>query len=519
MGVNINLLLEILLPIFIFSFFGLYILIQILYRRNHEFHHKGIKIFKLDLYSRKIMSSEVTRKQDSIFKKFNKHEWKRLKVFISQFYNSVEITKMFRDALMEINNNKVQEYSFEFESGVSSAGRKAIYSFVVLLSSIESDSDYIMTISWEKQKDSKINDDSKIEFINKSYVTKMNYLYKGFVAFNVNNKIEESATKLIKIMQRISKKKLTYFKNNDVLIVVFYGSNIKQVNKHMVSFINKIKNKGKTNGTNMFFDGSGYIALEKINNPQALNRALRVLDFFIILSIDLKRDFISRQNKEYDKEEYKKYSDAVKIFRSSIKNEEIDTLFSSVRRVTTNREIINYAYPTIKNLSENTLNALLTNRNNKIELFNSHAKLIGINSIMTKHVLVDVDAKWLIKKQDELKYKKAIYVIGLNLDIKYSELKEAMQNLQKNNFVFAIRVIKFTESIKILIKQINPKFILVDKLAWGHEGASNPNVFMMLLTIKKVVEIQGIKVIYENPPTLVGEKTAENIGVHFYYNI
>ncbi len=513
-----DILLAALLPILLWTGFGTYILFLYMYKEKNKHYHKGVHIFDLDLYTKKILQFNSTKKQNSIFKGIEKKDGIPLKYLLNQFEDNKTIKRKFREAMVKIDSGK-PNYKITFEGKLKSSKKKNVYLIDINFQENKSSSDYLMLLSWRKKTTHNEKKVVKANFIDREFIININSQYKGFIAFNMNQEINNATDKFIELMKHTINKDLTYFKNNDVLIIVLHGPTMKKVNKQILSFVSKIKRKGKRSGYNMFFNGSGYITLKEIYTPRALNQAIRALDFFIILSIDLKKEFISNQTNEYDAEEYTKYSKAVRIFRFGVRTGKVSTNFIPVRRKSTNREIISYANPKIKDLNNNMLQKVLSNGNNKIELIDAQAKIIGIKNKIKIPILLDINSNWLIRNENRIKYKEAIYVVNLNSGLRYNDLMKTIKKMQSKEFVFAIRISKFNEIAGVLIKQANPKFILVDQNIWGEEALSDSNLYITLLTIKKVAESEGIKVIYENPPSIIDKKTAKNIGMQYYYNI
>ncbi|NQZ65602.1 MAG: hypothetical protein HRT99_00090 [Mycoplasmatales bacterium] len=514
----VEILFATLLPILTILSFSLYLLYLYFYNERNKHHHKGVHIFNLDLYSKKIRQFKSTKKQKSIFKGIGKKDAIPLKNLLNQFDNSQSIKRKFREAMVKITSG-VDQYSLNFEGKLNQVSKKNLYFIEITFYKSDNSADYLMILSWRKKVNKKSGKEIKVNYVDREHIININSKFKGFIAFNINQKINDSTNKFIKLLKLTINKDLTYFKNNDVLIIVLHGPSMKNVNRQILSFISKIRKRGKSVGYNMFFNGSGYITLQEIYTHKSLNQAIRALDFFIILSIDLNKEFISNQTEEYNAEEYKKYSKAVRIFRFATRTGRISTTYKPVRRKSNNREIIRYAHPGVSDLNNNILKKVLSNGNNKIELMDAQAKIIGINKKIDTPVLIDVNSHWLIKNQSRMQYKKAIYVVNLNSQLRYNTLMETIKKLQKEEFVFAIRITKFTEMVGILIKQTNPQFILVDGIIWGEEGLSDSNLYITLLTIKKVAQSEKIKVIYENPPEMIDKKTAKNIGMQFYYKI
>lgn len=484
---------------------------------------KGLSMFRLDIYSRKISKIDSGRREKFIIRGFGRKKNPSLKQLSKSFISESNVEKQFRDVLNRIRKDPEKCQKIEFISGVPSQSNKHQYKFKISFSPFEETDDFIMTIAWKIVIKERKKKNIEIKHVDKEYVVNKPEKIKGFIAFNLNHDILNATTKLINIfnffMSKFSKKGIVYFKNNDTLIITFFGETTKSVTKKMRWFMDKVKVKAFGDGAKTLFSGSGYIALKDIDSNKELLKACRALDFFVILSIEEKRNFISNQDKSFDIENYKKYSAASKSFRAALRTGDLKTQLIPVKSRKTNKKVIEYAYPKINGLNDNMLRIMLTNRNNYIDLIDAHVKKIGIKTEAGSPILIDINSDWLITNYKKLKYKKAIYVIIIKQDTRYDVLEEVINWMGDNRFFFAIRIKNFTETIATLINQTCPQFILIDKSAWSKNGLANTKTFIDLLTIKKLADTGNIKIIYENPSKLVDKKMAEKINMNFYYNM
>lgn len=499
---------------FLFFAFGLFLSKKFW---TAETNTKGVRVFKLDAYTRKLMPIESPISQKFIIKNIKEGHWTSLKDLYRHFDNPEVISKQFRDAINKIAADNITS-SFEFESKIIMTTKKVPYKFSIMMSPINDESDYLLRIDWNIIKDER-KSNTHTPPVTKEFIIEDPSPVKGFVAFNLTTSIDDADKKLMNVFREATNKDLTYFKNNDVLVVTFFGQKTKQVNKQINSFINKVKGKAFNMGAKTFFNGSGYITLKEVDSSKNMKRVLRALDFFVILSIDLNQNFISNQTESYDPEEFKKYAKASQVFRTSVRTGDFETQYIPIKIKNSRKKVIDYAYPKITGLNEMMIEKLLTNRNNKIDLINAHSKKVGIKSEADKPVLIDVNSDWLIENHKKVAYKKAIYVINIQQSTKYSVLRQVIEEMTEKGYYFAIRVQHFSELVTTLIKQTEPQFILVDQGVWGENGLANTQTYISLLTIKQIADASNIKVIYEQPSELIDEKMAEEIGMKFFYNL
>ena len=515
---QVNFILSITLPILLLLSFGIIMIIFISFFGYSEVSTKGLTVFRLDWYARKILPIDSGKRQKFIISGISKKTWSPLKMMTKGFVDSEKVSKQFRDALNYIGSNN-KEYIFDFTSKVQGISKRYNYKFNIVLSPKEDDSNFIMTITWNIIRKENNNRKSVIKFIDKEHVVENTSIIKGFVAFNLNNEIKDASSKLINTFKQFAKKDLIYFINNDLLIVSFFGNTIKKVNSQIQYFISKMKNKGFKKGAKTFFDGSGYTVLKSIDTNKSLVQTMKALDFFINLSINLNKNFVSNHSKSFNLDDYKNYSNNSKIFRASLRSGDIKTELIPVKNRKTKKGIISYASPKIDGIDDNMLKRLLTNRNYKIDYTNAHAQNIGIKSTINKPTLIDVDSSWLIGNYKKLEFKKAVYVIDVKHGIKYEDLKDVVIWMSENKFYFAIRIINFNEMISTLVKQTSPQFIIIDKSAWRNRRIANAQTYISLLTIKEMAEFNNIKVIYENPSSFIDKNTIKKINMNFYYNL
>ena len=479
---------------------------------------KGTKIYKLDLYSRKVHLIEQSSLQKDLFKLPKLKDGNVPLKMIVDIFNP-RIQKMFRNAIEEISkdgNRNTFEFDYDLESNNQLFKKHKTFKFVVNLNSIEGSSDYLLSMKWEPVYKAE-NLELKYSQLTKEQVINLEASHKGFVAFNMNADLDNSDIKLIDTLSLITKKEIMFFKNRNILIVLFVGNSTQNVNSKIHKFISKIKKKGTLYGIRALYKGTGYITIKNMNTTKDLSNAVRALDFLITVSIATNQPFFSNQKDGFDPDEYKVYTKASKLFLTNVKAGKVDTKYIPIRSYASNRKVMDYAYPTINGINDNMLTYLLTNHNNNIKLMNSHAHNVGVEKSIDSPVLIDVNANWLVKYGKLLNYKKAIYAVNITKDVLYEDLKQIMVDLNNEGIIFAIRVKRYNEFITMLIKQTKPKFLIVDKMIWGKTTLSTSNTFINLLTLKKLADSENIKIIYEDPHMSVDKETAEKIGMKYLY--
>ena len=476
---------------------------------------KGKAIFKVDPFSRKVISVKTPYNQNSLFRHMHSKDWIKHKVLIKEFNSSDVVDKLFRDTLNSMVAKKGVN-GFTFDSSLINRGKKR-YAFTFSFNEIEDDSNFYMTIDWKSiKKNRKVKSSSQL--VDRETIISLPEKYKSFIAFNLNYDITDSANRLIEIIDSIDNQRFKYFRNNDVMVIVFESDNINKLTRQTTHFVNKVKVKGGKLGANIFYKGSGYLILENVSTNSKMNQTLRALDFFIIISINNKIEFISNSSESYKADEFKKYAEGSKLFRKAVRSGDLSTVFHPVRNSKNRKTGIQYGTPLINGLNEHMLNQLLTNRNNKIEMINAHAKKVGVKKSLNEPLLLDVYSDWLIDNHKDLVYKKAIYVINIKYGTKFKLLKDVISSLREKGFFFAIRVSSFSEVVATLIKQSSPQFVIVDESVWGDNGVVDSKAFISLLSIKKLTEADNITLIYENPSKLIDKKTSEEISLNFFYD-
>ena len=515
---HISLILAIVIPISVASFMLAAWMGLSLYLTSTQISSKGMELFKFDTYSRKIYPINYSKNR-YVVKSIKQNTWTSIKSLMSQFINDPSIESKFRSVISSLSQTN-ERTIFEFDSTVSLAHKKHLYHFVFSFYPKEDDSDYILSVTWKQIEDKNKKTNEEPILISNEEILASPAKYKSFVAFNINKEIEGASERLQKLLTDSIGEGLQFTTYNDLLIVVFFNNKNYKIKKEVERFISKTKSKAFKNGAKTFFNGSGYSRKEDVTTSKDLMRIYKALNFFIMLSINLNKNFITSDadKKDYNADDLQKFTKASSVFRTAVRSRDLETQYIPVKNIKTGRKVIDYSFPEVSGLNNRMLSSLLINRNNKAELTNSHAKKVSIENSIDRPVLLDINSDWLIENHKKMSFKKAIYVINVKRDTSYDTLKEVVKYMSDNGFYFAIRLVKLTEVMATLIKQTSPQFILIDRSVWGENGLADPSTYIWLLTVKRIAEAEKIKVIYENPSKFLDDATAEKIGMNFYYN-
>ncbi len=117
-----------------------------MYKEKNKHYHKGVHIFNLDLYTKKILQFNSTKKQNSIFKGIEKKDAIPLKSLLNQFEDNQTIKRKFREAMVDISSGK-PSHKITFEGKLKSSKKKSVYLVDITFHENESSSDYLMLLS------------------------------------------------------------------------------------------------------------------------------------------------------------------------------------------------------------------------------------------------------------------------------------------------------------------------------------------------------------------------------------
>lgn len=472
-------------------------------------------IFKFDAKNRRVMAYNVIPDRKNIFKKLMNNTWSPIES-ITNHFKTDEAQKKMRKAFNNLDLGSKSE-SFDFISQFSLL-KKGEYHVSFVIDSIKDDTNYIMRLSWRKINKQKLFNaiDNKLD--KQDVIADGIQNYKGFVAFNVVSDSSVAQSKLIEFAHKIySQNKIKYFISGGFVVFVFFGANAKQTKKQLDSFIKAFKDVGFKIGANHLFDGSAFAASNKVNSTKNLNGVLQLLDFLINTSIKIGRNFISYKE-GLNRQEFEKFSEASKSFRLATRAKNIQSKVIAIRYWRSKKKSIEFIIPTIEGIHQNTLNDILRNKNNKDMLIDAHATMIAIDGHYDSAVMFDVNEHWLIENKDKIRYKKAIYLINAS-DNNSSELQEVVEELNNRGFLFALRIIRYTEDVVTVVQRIKPNFLVIDSSFWNENKLFDSEKLINLMSLKKVSDEQKIKMIFEQPSDLIDEDTSRKIGLHYFYNV
>lgn len=508
------LLLSILTPLIVFLIFGVFIYgwytnakLQSVVPETTTF------LFKLNAVERKVTPYNIIPERKNAFKGLKPNKWSNIEL-ITNHFRAPEAKKKIRTAFNELEAGK-NIVPFSFVSPFSIM-KKDKYKFDISIDKIEDANEYILKISWKKITSKLEETDYKNNLIEKKTVIENDfYKYKGFVGFNVNSDV--SKIKLLDFICRIyQRNQIQYFIHGGFVVICFFDNSAKGIKRQIDAFVKRFKNYGFKMGANHLFEGSAFAVSNNVDSPKRLSLMLQTIDFLINISIDIKRNFISYKE-SLNKDEFIKFSEASKSFRLDVRARNIESKVISIRYWKSKKKSIDYIVPHVEGIHQNTLNQILINKNNKDMLVDAHAELVAIEGKHDKAVMVDVNSNWLIEKKDKLEYKKSIYLINM-IDDNTSELQKIVTDLKSKGFVFAIRISSYNEEIITAVQRIEPDFLVIDSSFWNENKLFDSGKLINLMSLKKVSDENGIKIIFENPSDLIDDETAHKIGLRYFYN-
>ena len=481
------------------------------------YSQSGLQLFEIDSYT-KILKPLNTgfNKKNIFFNSFKKiYKGMTLKFFLNQFNESEKIEKLFKDAFIGVILKKDKE-SFSFNSSLKhTSNKKNTFDFVVNIFLSEENFNFIVEFKWkikEKIKEKIKIEKSKFKKITIKKIIENNKKFKGFICFNLNDFQQELSNEILNYFIHIPKKDIEYLYIKNKLLLFFYNNSEKKLLSDIMMFSSQLNNNLDKIRFNWFFQGSSFF-IGKIKTINSFYNATKMLDFYVSVSIRTKKNFISCNTFDFDKEEYQSYIENINIFNSFIKNNLIKEKNIFIKNFYTKRTFINYTFPVIKEIKN--LKQIITNLNNKKELINSYSRSCSSSYKISKLTLLDVYSGWLIKNKNILKNKNIIYIIYIQESMDYFELTKVIDSLTKKGFMFGVRFMSCKNiSIFTIIQQLKSKFIIIDDSSYEHIKKSK--LLIYLSNIKNSID-DDVEIIYENPPKWINKKIAKEVGMKFYY--
>lgn len=472
-------------------------------------------LFKFDVKNRKVMAYNVIPSRKNVFRILKVNTWSNVDV-ITNHFKTDSAQRKIRKAFNNLESGSQSE-SFDFVSQFSLL-RKGEYHVNFIIDALEGEPHFIMRLSWRKISEKKTFEAKENKLDKQEVIREGTDNYVGFVAFNVvSDSTSTAESKLIEFAHKIyAHNKIKYFVSGGFVVFVFFGSNAKQTKKQLDSFIKSFKDVGFKIGANHLFDGSAFAASNKVNSIKNLNGVLQLLDFLINISIKIGKNFISYKE-GLNKQEFQKFAEASKSFRLATRAKNVQSKVLSIRYWRSKKKSIEYIVPSIEGIHANTLKDILRNKNNKDMLVDAHASMVAIDGHYDSAVMFDVNEQWLIDNKDKIKYKKAIYLIN-TADNNSSELQQVVEELNQRGFLFALRIVRYTEDVVTVVQRVKPDFLVIDQSFWNENKLFDSEKLINLMSLKKVADEHRIKMIFEQPSNLIDEETAKKIGLHYFYN-
>ena len=473
---------------------------------------KGTKVFRYDDKTGKLfLYDEIWNKKQekAIFKSNRPGKWNRASSVFA-YFEKAGFSKKLANAVIKV---KAGDGVQNFEVITTLKHKKK----VVIKTNVGSigDSAHInLIISWNLF--SKSLEVDTAEKITQQDVADDHLIYKAFVGFNLNTGIHDVEKLFLSdIDKMVNKLGSKYFFSQNTLIIYTSSNNLKRLTKTIEKCTKTISALSKRIGTSRLFSGSTYIISKDVNSVKRVGTILGAIDFNVNLSIRKNVEFMNKDHESFNGEEYKAFVSASSVFRSSIKTDNISFKEVPVKKVSSNRKIMSYAFPVVNGISEEVQKTILRNRGNLHLLRDSFAKMIAIEKKVKSPLLIDVNQSWIEENYKKMVYKGAIYVINLNPSSNGIS-RTIIEELKNNGFNIAVKLDRQNESIITIIRKIKPQFIVVGETLTNNASSSS---LISLISIRKSATNEGVRLIHENPSTDIDEKMKEKIGIQYAYHL
>lgn len=499
----------------------LVVFIFLLYRRDQAVYKsiplKSLTMSKFDLNRRKYLFEEKSNQHRKIFKPTQVSSWTNFADLVNQF--DVKVRRRIAETLSKLEKGSEHESisfsikNFHYHNRISD--------FELTWHKIDGETDYFLITSYNVRPKLKKTTYNRIHKLTNEQLLKQSNVkpYKGFIAFNIIGNLEQSVASVLQMLAAIWKvKRINYFIKSGLLIIVVAGKNNFRTSERIAKVVSAIQKKGYFRGIKKYFRGSASVISQKTTSNKYINQIIQTINFLINLSIYKKEEFLTQRD-DLDRDEFSSYMEASKIFYKLIANKKIVSKNAAVRNWKTNKKIVNYIYPSIPSLNSLTASSILRNENNKRLLVNKHAESVAfVKPEKQTPALLDVYDYWFIENYSKIQNRNIMYVIHFNKYKPNKEFVDLFNTLNKKDIPYAVHVNDYDESTAYLIQTFKPRFLIQDSSAWNKEGLINSNTYMKLMTIASLAKENDIKIIYQDPSTIIDKETSEKIGLVYYYN-
>ena len=509
---------SVLAPIlFVFIGITMWLFLNFSFKKNET--KKGVLILKLDINQRMVYRYERTANNVTdriIFHSRKKAQWVPLERLTKTFVGTPG-EKSLRNSFVSLAQG---EKNIKFTFITKDIIEKTKTRFIFTINEIHGSDKFNMIIRW-KQIEAEKNELRDVNLLDTHNIAKIKKKYKGFVAFGLNEHIEDINKHMAAAIKNVTSIR---YKNmivqDDVFIVLFSASTARGLHNKIKIFKKAVVKNGYKIGVRSFFMSSAVIEAREINNSRRVMSVIRALDYYLNLSLKISEQFVDDQCAMFNKDEYDEYIVETKSLRAATRSGSFELRTFPVKAIGSKNKIIEFIKPKIEGMSEHIFKELMRNKFNEERLINSVATEVAINKRINIPVIVDITANWLIKNQNKINYKKAIYIIKLNMN-NTAPFVEVIDKLSAKGFIFGLRITKFKDGTNILIKNIKPEFVVIDEKL---SSVSTFTIYQQLFSIKTFSSIYNFKTIFENPPKeLIAKKAsksrAESLGMKYYFNI
>ena len=508
---------SILAPVmFVFIGIIMWLFLNFSFKKNET--KKGVLILKLDINQRMVYRYKRTANNvtDSIiFHSKKKAQWVPLERLTKTFVGTPG-EKWLRNSFVSLAQG---EKNVKFTFTTKDVIEKTKTRFTFTINDIDGTDKFNMIIRW-KQIDAEASELKDVNLLDVEKIAKMKKKYKGFVAFGLNEHIEGINKHMAAALKNVSSIR---YKNmivqDDVFIILFGAATARGLHTKIKTFKNEVTKNGYKIGVRSFFMSSAVIEAREIDDSKRVMSVVRALDYYLNLSLKTGKQFVDDECDMFNKEEYDEYIVETKNLRAATRAGSFELKLFPVKTAGSAKKVIEFVKPQVEGMSEYIFKELMRNKFNEERLINSVATEVAVNKRVKVPVIVDITAKWLIDNQNKINYKKAIYVIKLNMS-NTAPFVEVIDKLSAKGFIFGLRITKFKDGTNILIKNIRPEFVIIDEKL---SSVSTFAIYQQLFSIKTFSSIYNFKTIFENPPKeLTGKKSskarAEALGMKYYFN-
>ena len=470
-------------------------------------------IIKLDLFNRKFFVEQIGIKDKRLLKYIDLKKWNKLSIITSNF--NQQFSMKLTEVLNDLDNGSEYEYFYFEDQSIYTKRKRARYFFT--FSKIDDSTDYLVEIKFnhilDPKKDKVKNQIIKIE---KNKIMNIKQPIKGFIAFNIVKKTNEKILKFVSLLKINNKKGNIYYLNHDsFLIILIANLKRKQVEKSILKIKNNVLNTKFSSEIRYLYKGSSVAISSKANSVKRVNQILQTLNFLTIDSKKRNEEFLLL-DENFNKNKFKTYNQALKIFNNSLKDKKFQIVVSSVRNIGNNNRMVDYVFPKIKNINENLFNWIISDLACKKDLTNAFAEKILIKT-SRKPIMLDVNDGWIIDNLDRIKNKRALMVIKFNKINKTNEKINFIKSIHARELLVAFTISDYNENIVSILRKTKPRFILVDDIIWTSDKLLISNYFMKLMSLNDLTKKYKIKILYKNPSLILDKKTYRDIGLKYYF--